>query len=144
MGGDGWSSPKARYEIDAQLAQDATGGVWSIVCTLDPQFMNLVALMQMTEDVAADTTQFSMEILAPGTYRVSGDLLKGGQDTNSSRVWAPPPIIDPSRITWRLLNATDTKIGFATATVYVFNKSAQHVVPIEQIFRCLPRGGSVN
>jgi len=145
MGGDGWESPKARYEINVQLAGDVSGQIWLVSCVLDPQFMNLVALMALTVDVASDTTEFSMDTkLSEGgsTYRVAGDLLQATQD-NSSRLWTPPPMIDPVSINFRLLNV-DGVIGTCDATVYLFNKSAQHVVPIEQIFQCLPRASSMN
>lgn len=145
MGGDGWTSPKARYEVTVSLTQDASGGIWAVVLLLDPQFMNLVSLMQVEEDVLSDDSEFSLEIKLGGgvnVYRVSGDLKKGTQ-SSSSAIWAPPPLIDPLTITFRLLNAADTKIGKCNATIYVFNKSAQHVIPIEQIFRCLPRGGTL-
>lgn len=145
MGGDGQVSPKGRYELDISLAQDASGGVWSVAVNLDPQYMNLVAMMQLQENVSGDTTAFSLEIKVSdlaSVYRANGHLIDGTQGT-ASRLWVPPPVIDPLSITFRLLNATDLKIGRCAATIYVFNKGMQHVVPIEQIFRALIRGGSL-
>lgn len=145
MGGDGWTAPLGRYEVDASLTMDASGGTWSIGVELDRQFMNLVALMQLEMNISSDTEAFSMDIkmrAATNIYRVAGDLLQT-QTTSINRIWSPPPIIDPVNMDFRLGN-TDTKIGRATGTVYCFRKGAQHEVPIDKLLQCLVRAGSVN
>lgn len=144
MGGDGWTAPLARYEIEASLDMDGSGGTWRIAINMDPQFMSVVALMGLLTDQGSDTIAFSMDCrldAANVQYRVAGDL-KQLHSTNAQALWALPPIIDPVAIDFRLVN-TDTFDGIGTCTIYLFKKSAQHVVPINVIMSCLPRSGSV-
>ncbi len=144
MGGDGRTAPMGRYEIDASLAMDGTGGAWDFLFELDPQYMNLVSVMGIFLNQGADTIGFTMDIkLQENTsiFRVAGDLLQLSS-TGASRLWSPPPIVDPVGIDFRLVNS-DTFTGAATATIYVFRKGVQHEVPIDKIFQCLTRAGSV-
>lgn len=144
MGGDGWTSPQGRYEIDISLAMNVSGGTWRIAVQLDPQYMNLVALMQLETDQASDTIPFAMDMklkASTNIFRVAGDLLQL-DSASCSRLWSVPPAIDVKDIDFRLDN-TDTFTGRATATIYVFRKGAQHIIPIDKIFQCLVRAGSV-
>ncbi len=144
MGGNGMTSPLARYEIDAQLVMDASGGTWRISVNMDPQYLNVVSVMQLEQDIASDTTAFAMDIKLRASdfiFRVGGDLLQLNTGS-ASRMWTPPPMIDPVTIDFRL-NNIDGDTGRLTATVYLFKKGAQHVVPIEKIMQCLVRTTAV-
>jgi len=146
MGGDGWVAPQQRYEIDALLTMDVSGGVAQITLTMDPQFMSVIALAGCLTNQAADDIAFSMDVhlrsSAGAQYRVAGDL-KQLHNTNASILWSLPPIVDPASIDFRMVNV-DGFTMTATLTVYLFRKSAQHNVPIDKIFQCLPRSGSLN
>lgn len=144
MGGDGYTSPLARYEIDASLLMDSGGGTWRIAINLDPQYLNVVSVMQLEQDIASDTTAFAMDIKLRASnfiFRVGGDL-KQLNTAAANAFWSPPPMIDPLTIDFRL-NNIDGDTGRATATVYLFKKGAQHIVPIERIMQCLVRSGTV-
>lgn len=144
MGGDGLTSPLARYEIDMSLAMDASGGTFRLSVNMDQQYLNVIALMQLEQDIASDTTAFAMDIkIRPSNFifRVAGDLIQL-DSAAASRLWCPPPIIDPRTMDFRLDN-TDGDTGRCTATVYLFKKGAQHMVPIDKIMQCLVRTSSV-
>lgn len=145
MGGDGWTAPQGRYEVDVSLAMDATGGTWRVAINMDPQYMNLIALMQLETDQASDAIAFAMDMklkASTNIFRVAGDLAQL-DSASASGLWSVPPAIDPVTMDFRLVN-TDTFTGRATATIYVFRKGAQHIVPIDKIFQCLVRAGSLN
>lgn len=144
MGGDGYRAPLGRYECHISLAMDASGGTFRVTVNLDAQYMNIVAMMQLEQNIASDTTAFAMDVklrAATNIYRVAGDLLQL-DSAAASRLWLPPLMIDPVSIDFRLDNV-DGDTAISTATVYCFKKGAQHVVPINFFADTLPRGTTV-
>lgn len=144
LGGNGYTSPLGRYEVDATLVMDGTTGAWRIAMHMDLQYMSLVSIAQMETNEPSDTIAFAIDIkqrAATNIYRVAGDMKQ--LDSASANVqWCPPPIIDPVTVDFRMLN-TDTFTGRATCTIYLFKKGAQHIVPVFELMKCLIRAGSV-
>lgn len=146
MGGDGRTSPLCRYEVNVALAMDAGGGTFRVGIDLDPQFMNLVAMMQLNID-RDNAEPFRMDISLgdqanPVQFNADGVLKVNHNAGNASITWSPPPLIDPIRVDFRLAN-TDTFTGTCDLIVYCFRKGNQHITPIEKVFQVLTRAGSL-
>lgn len=144
LGGDGWFAPQSRVEIDASLAMDASGGAIRLSFTLDPQYESIVALMQIGTDETTAGLDFQVDVALKAStnfIKATGVVVpdhEGGQ----SRLWMPPPIINPLKIDFRMDN-TDTFTMVCIATIYQFRKTASQRVPLSELFRCLARGGAL-
>lgn len=96
LGGDGFTSPHAAWEVNTQLVGDASGGQLSISIEMDDRFVSLVPWVGIaaTQVAAADVEA----LLNVGEMAQRFDLLSvdpSGGSAQIAELFRPPPALLP-------------------------------------------------
>jgi len=144
LGGDGWTSPQSAFLVQQTVTGDATGARVTLECEGDHRFEHLVSLL-MFEARSATAVDYLFDIhrSAPVSFRNLGQtpLANFSSLDITSVMWAPPPIIDPTK--WVMITDNVDTIPYTwTTLVYNFNIRASEKVPLSVLFASLPRAPS--
>jgi len=142
--GDGFSSPKSMFIINATDVGDNTGGALTWTVQMDPRYISVVSMAAFVVTGGAALVEHRMTVegrtghinFATGNSAFT-DIIAG----IASRAWVPPPLIDVRQLIWQIDN-TDALAYTVTATIFNFDREAMNRVPLSIIYASLPRVGA--
>ncbi len=145
LGGNGFSAPHSIVAVELELANDASGGLSSLVINMDPRYTSLVSyITHTTTSAAADPHRCQIAV-----FNTDCDLWADQPDTvvfNGSAVGAakPPGMLlkvvpgQTPRITATWVNV-DTETNIVNCRIYQFDRQMIHTVPVWLAMQNLPR-----
>jgi len=143
LGGDGWISPKAALSVEQQLTMDASGGIASCACFMDPRFESIVVQAQAVVTGVAANAEFQMFLIQnqPATgnrVRAFGTGLRMATiDNDCLFSWAPPLVGDQNRIVVQADNVNGGVLEFQL-WIFLFNIRVFEKVPLSTILSSIP------
>lgn len=145
LSGDGFTSPRSMYLINATDVGDASGGAITFTMTMDPRFISVVSLAGFVVTGGAALVEFRLTVegrtgnvsVASGDSKFT-DIIAGIAEAS----WVPPPLVDVQTMIWQIAN-TDTLPYLVNGTVFLFDREAMNRVPLSVIYASLPRVASV-
>lgn len=144
LGGDGFTSPQAAYQLDQiEVSGDASGGNAEIHIHMDQHYQSLVSQIYAYAETATSAREVKFQVIA-GTFsaNVVSPGIYGAQDDNSRAAWMPPPIFDCDRIKLRWPNVLGINYQ-VSGMIYLFNRSASHRTPLSVLLASVPQAGSL-
>lgn len=157
LGGNGFTSPFACYHVYQASAGDASGGAHSSRIYLDPAYVGVVSVVKVKHARAASQPIY-VEII-PGTpsgYQIGMAVEPaGGAATDGELVYTPPPMVlrnrddippgDPAlpHVYVAILANTNAETIYISTSIFLFDRRAPELVPIENLFACVAGGANV-
>ncbi len=143
LGGDGWISPKSYYELQVNLAMDASGGNADVTIDMDPRFETFIKRVEIAVLAAAadETFQITQRIVGSGfSSSISGLTFRNGVSsfTPGGAWWDPPVLLPIDRLEVTVAN-TDGDTLIVTTWIANYNINASHKIPISVIASGLGR-----
>jgi len=150
LGGDGWTSPMSLYEVNLQLANDASGGDTRLFVITDPRFEAVIhrAEVVVASQAAQAEFTFNLNISAvagrspkvPMNYQ--GEMDFSTLTGTGAAFWDLPPHIDAQQIATTTDNVDATELTILRAWIYNFHRDASRRVPLSILLASIPRSGS--
>jgi len=147
LGGDGYLAPQSYYLVDMRLDSDASGGTNVLRVDLDPQFQNVVGLMQasMIGGLADRITRLDIfeasRIETGPRFSCQANMVRNS-DVGTNLMYAPPPVFDVGRCEAAVDNV-DAEEFRLNMVIYNFRRDAFTRVPLNILLASLPRGFSI-
>ena len=138
------------YEVNLQLANDASGGDTRLHIITDPRWEAIVHRAEVVVASQAAQAEFTFNLniaLVPGRPPKIPMNYQGEMDLSSitgtgSAGWDLPPHIDAQMISTTLDNVDATEISILRAWIYNFHIDASQRVPLGILLSSIPRAGS--
>jgi len=154
LGGNGYQSPFAQQVVQVQLASDGTGDQNTITLELDPVYLNLVSLVQVSVGGAAADIATRLQIIGPQAEFLTFNGLipfhdPTGGTLDNNLLWSPPPLllsevqVSGDATISAIIPNVNTETFFLSAWIYQFNKRAEEFTPINQLLSVLARGTTI-
>lgn len=150
LGGNGYTSPHSMFEVDVQLANDASGGDCRLFILTDPRWESIINRAELIVASQAAQAEFTFNLnisqiagfppKVPMNYQGEMDL--SSLTGTGACSWDLPPHIDAQQISATLDNVDDTETSIIRAWIFNFHKDASQRVPLNVLLGSIPRAGS--
>ncbi len=152
LGGNGYTAPHSMFEVDLQLANDASGGDTRLFILTDPRWESIIHRVELVVASSAAQAEFTLNLNISAIagfppkvpMNLSGEMDFSTLTGTSAAWWDLPPHIDAQQISCTLDNVDATETSIIRAWVYNFHKDASQRVPLGVLLSSIPRSGNAS
>lgn len=143
LGGDGYTSPFAAYNLVGHAVTGAAGGGAAVLtCIMDDRFVSLISYISVADVQAVSADADVSIVLTAAEVGMPTQALSEAVTAISAvvnvgtirRTWTPPPVLlaggsKRGQITFSMVNV-DTDVYSMSALIYLFNIRVRETTPM--------------
>ncbi len=146
LSGNGFDYPRSMYEVQNQVAGDATAGLVTLNITTDPRYVSIIYHVELVVLGAAAAQdyflQMSMRDSGVSVTHVGQTIQNSVQTLTPGNAWWDPPALLPAETLTSVVANVNGDTTLLKTWVYNFDINALTNVPLPLLLASLPRNAS--